>query len=186
MLKWFPCIILSSYQNPKSCLFKNKAFNKNQETFSDSHHIILPRKHNRFIIWTHLGWNYKWELCRETSWEHFGLNRRMILYSINWGLWLCDTCHAVKKQTSCSFSFQVCTEEGGTNGKRKGKTAAPCPLCSTSLPATHAHTPLHEEFTSPDYILKSHNSETWLNLPYLGSKDRDSQCKVVTKIQWES
>lgn len=115
------------------------ASNKNQEIFSDSHHITLLRKHDRFIIWTHLGWNYKWELGREISWEYFGLNRRMVLYSINWdgGFVTC----VMHYEADCLL-FLVCTEEGGNKGKRRGKKATPRPLPSPPPCHQHMHIPM--------------------------------------------
>lgn len=115
------------------------ASNKNQEIFSDSHHITLLRKHDRFIIWTHLGWNYKWELGREISWEYFGLNRRMVLYSINWDWWFCDMCHALWSRLPLISGLHW----GGRNkGKRKGKKATPRPLPSPPPCHQHMHIPM--------------------------------------------
>lgn len=50
----FPSTIFSSIKIQIAALY-NKTSNKNWEILSDSPHITLPRKHDRFIIQTHLG-----------------------------------------------------------------------------------------------------------------------------------
>lgn len=64
-----------------------------------------------------------------------------------------------KKQPSCSFLFQACTEGRGTKSKRKGKKAAPHPWPSP-LPChqhVRAHRPLHIEPTDPGRVLQNHD-----------------------------
>lgn len=120
-------------------------------------HITLPRKHDRFIIQAHLGWNYKWALCRETSWEHFGLNRKTILYSINWDLGLCDMCHALRSSPPGAACFRFALRRARPEGRGKTKAAAhPLPSAPPCHQYVCTHVPLHEEPADPARVLRSH------------------------------
>ena len=76
-------------QNSNNCLYKNKAFNARKP--SAIHITLSCQECMTGSLFEHIWGGITDENCRETSWGHFGFNRRTTLHSINWTCG-CMTC----------------------------------------------------------------------------------------------